>query len=44
MGNSDFVSEKSDGEGWLHEKDKRNEIRRKNNKLVWKVMDQEERK
>jgi hypothetical protein len=42
--NSDFVSEKSDHEGWLHEKDRRHEERRRNNKLVWKIMDAEEEK
>mgnify|MGYP003598308663 CR=1 FL=1 len=40
---NDIVSdEKSDGEGWLHEKDERNEQRRRNNKLVWKIMDVED--
>ena len=38
---SDIVSDSSDGAGWLDQNDERNMSRAKNNKLVWKIIEEE---
>lgn len=38
---SDIVSDTSEGYGWLNQNDERNISRARQNKTVWKIMDEE---